>query len=52
MQRVLTFNSHNIAFTHFELNVSFTGVVFHDISFIDANILRARAVKLDILDKP
>lgn len=49
---VFTFDCHNVTLTHFELYITLSGIMLYNISLIGSGLLRARAVRFDILDNP
>jgi len=52
IERILALDGHNITLTHLKFYKSFCRVVLHDVCCIEIDILRAMAVRLDMLDSP
>lgn len=52
VEGILAFDGHDVAFAHFEFDEPFGRVVLHDVSWIETNLLRAMAVRLDMLERP
>lgn len=52
VERILTLDGHDVALAHFKLNKTLSRIVFNYISYIKENLLRAIAVRLDMLESP